>query len=138
MLGGCVLYLGENDPNSLFLVQIYYIKTARELARMAGVQKAPILHHSSESIAGAATIRCFNQEDRFLAKNLRLIDDYSRVTFHNSATMEWLSIRVNFLFNVVFFLVLVILVRLPRAAIDPSKRLSLSLSLLSTSSKIIF
>ncbi|XXG45091.1 hypothetical protein AAC387_Pa02g0264 [Persea americana] len=100
--------------------QVYYIKTARELARMVGIQKAPILHHSSESIAGAATIRCFNQEDRFLAKNLRFIDDYSRVTFHNSATMEWLSIRVNFLFNVVFFLVLVILVSLPRAAMDPS------------------
>ncbi|RVW90888.1 ABC transporter C family member 3 [Vitis vinifera] len=68
----------------------------------------------------AATIRCFNQDDRFLSRNLSLIDDYSRVAFHNTATMEWLCVRINFLFNLVFFLVLVILVSLPRSAISPS------------------
>lgn len=105
-------------PTSL---QAYYISTARELARMVGIRKAPILHHSSESIMGAATIRCFSQENRFLMKNLGLVDDYSRIAFHNSGTMEWLCVRINFLFNLVFFLVLVILVTLPRSAIDPSK-----------------
>ncbi|XAR64442.1 Xenobiotic-transporting ATPase [Bertholletia excelsa] len=103
-----------------FWYQSYYITTARELARMVGIRKAPILHHFSESLTGAATIRCFNQEDRFLKKNLDLVDDYSRVAFHNSATMEWLCVRINFLFNFVFFLVLIILVNLPRSAIEPS------------------
>lgn len=100
--------------------QDYYITTARELARMVGIRKAPILHHFSESITGAATIRCFNQEDRFIRKNSSLIDDYSRIAFHNSATMEWLSVRVNTLFNFVLFVVLIVLVGLPRSAIDPS------------------
>eukprot|EP00257_Ricinus_communis_P003154 XP_002515003.2 putative ABC transporter C family member 15 [Ricinus communis] len=100
--------------------QAYYITTARELARMVGIRKAPILHHFSESIAGAATIHCFNQQDRFLMRNLSLIDDYSRIVFHNTGTMEWLCLRINFLFNLVFFLVLIILVNLPRSAIDPS------------------
>ncbi|KAF6165228.1 hypothetical protein GIB67_030410 [Kingdonia uniflora] len=99
--------------------QVYYITTARELARMVGTKKSPILHHFSESITGAATIRCFNQEDRFLVKCRNLIDDYSRLTFHNSATMEWLCVRINFLFNLVFFIVLIILVSLPQAAFDP-------------------
>lgn len=107
-------------------MQAYYITTARELARMVGIRKSPVLHHFSESIAGAATIRCFKQEKRFLMKAQSLIDDYSRVAFHNSATMEWLSVRINFLFNLVFFLVLIILVTLPRSAIDPSKRLALN------------
>ncbi|XP_076893063.1 putative ABC transporter C family member 15 [Bidens hawaiensis] len=100
--------------------QAYYITTARELARMIGIQKSPIQHHFSESISGASTIRCFNQEIRFLSKCFRVIDDYSRVTFHNTATMEWLCVRINFLFNLVFFILLVILVHLPRASIDPS------------------
>ncbi|XP_038694117.1 putative ABC transporter C family member 15 isoform X2 [Tripterygium wilfordii] len=100
--------------------QAYYITTARELARMVGIRKAPILHHFSESIAGATTIRCFNQEDRFLVKIFSLIDDYSRVVFHNSGTMEWLCVRINFLFNLVVFIVLIILVSLPKSAIDPS------------------
>ncbi|KAL0918961.1 hypothetical protein M5K25_011013 [Dendrobium thyrsiflorum] len=102
------------------LYQNYYISSARELARMAGIRKAPILHHFSETVAGAPTIRCFNQEDRFLAKNLYLVDDYSRITFHNSATMEWLCLRINFFFNLVFFLALMMLVSMPRSAIDPS------------------
>jgi ABC-type bacteriocin/lantibiotic exporter with double-glycine peptidase domain len=88
---------------------------------MVGVRKAPILHHFSETIAGTATIRCFKQEERFFRKSLKLIDDYSRITFHNSATMEWLSVRTNFLFNVVFFILLVLLVSLPRNAVDPSE-----------------
>ncbi|KAG9446395.1 hypothetical protein H6P81_012523 [Aristolochia fimbriata] len=100
--------------------QAYYITTARELARMVGVRKGPILHHFSESIAGAATIRCFNQQERFHNKNLGIIDDYSRIAFHNSATMEWLCIRINFLFNLVFFLLLLILVTLPRSSVDSS------------------
>ncbi|WOL16121.1 hypothetical protein Cni_G24903 [Canna indica] len=100
--------------------QNYYISAARELARMVGIQKAPILHHFSESLAGAVTIRCFNQEDRFSKKNHNLIDDYTRITFHNYATMEWLSVRINFLFNIVFFAMLTILVSMPRNAIDPS------------------
>lgn len=100
--------------------QAYYITTARELARMVGIQKAPILHHFSESMVGSSTIRCFNQEGRFYEKVLSLVNDYSRVTFHNIAAMEWLSVRINFLFNLVFFFILVILVMLPRSAIDPS------------------
>ncbi|PKU86433.1 putative ABC transporter C family member 15 [Dendrobium catenatum] len=102
------------------LYQNYYISSARELARMAGIRKAPILHHFSETIAGAPTIRCFNQQDRFLAKNLYLVDDYSRITFHNSAAMEWLCLRINFFFNLVFFIALMMLVSMPRSAIDPS------------------
>ncbi|KAI3816745.1 hypothetical protein L1987_16449 [Smallanthus sonchifolius] len=100
--------------------QAYYITTARELARMIGIQKSPIQHHFSESISGASTIRCFNQEIRFLSKCFRVIDDYSRVTFHNTATMEWLCVRINFLFNLVFFILLAVLVHFPRASIDPS------------------
>ncbi|MCL7048634.1 hypothetical protein MKW94_014464, partial [Papaver nudicaule] len=102
--------------------QAYYISAARELARMVGVWKSPILHHFSESIAGAVPIRCFNQEDRFLATNINLIDNYCRLAFHNCATMEWLCVRINFLFNLVFFLVLVILVNLPKEAISSSKQ----------------
>ena len=39
-------------------LQDYYITTARELARMVGIRKAPFLHHFSESVSGAATFHC--------------------------------------------------------------------------------
>ena len=95
---------------------------------MVGIRKAPILHHFSETVIGATIIRCFNQEDRFLTKILELVDDHSRIVFHNSTSMEWLCLRINFLFDAVFVLVLVILVTLPRSAINPSNLSKLQLS----------
>ncbi|XP_040992853.1 putative ABC transporter C family member 15 [Juglans microcarpa x Juglans regia] len=100
--------------------QQYYIPTARELARLAGIQRAPILHHFAESLAGAATIRAFDQENRFIGGNLGLVDNHSRPWFHNVSAMEWLSFRLNLLSNFVFAFSLVLLVTLPEGIINPS------------------
>ncbi|KAL3615470.1 ATP-binding cassette sub- C member 9 [Castilleja foliolosa] len=100
--------------------QQYYIPTARELARLAGIQRAPILHHFAESLSGAATIRAFDQQERFTDANLCLIDNHSRPWFHNVSAMEWLSFRLNQLANFVFAFSLVLLVTLPEGIINPS------------------
>ncbi|KAL4579397.1 hypothetical protein LXL04_015541 [Taraxacum kok-saghyz] len=100
--------------------QRYYIPTARELARLAGIERAPILHHFAESLTGAATIRAFHQQDRFVEKNLCLIDNHSRPWFHNVAAIEWLCFRLNQLSNFVFAFSLILLVTLPDGIIDPS------------------
>ncbi|KAL0308723.1 UNVERIFIED_CONTAM: ABC transporter C family member 9 [Sesamum radiatum] len=100
--------------------QQYYIPTARELARLAGIQRAPILHHFAESLTGAATIRAFDQQERFTDANLCLIDCHSRPWFHNVSAMEWLSFRLNQLANFVFAFSLVLLVTLPEGIINPS------------------
>lgn len=100
--------------------QQYYIPTARELARLAGIERAPILHHFAESLSGAATIRAFGQKKRFFDANLCLIDNHSRPWFHNVSAMEWLSFRLNQLSNFVFAFSLVLLVTLPEGFIDPS------------------
>lgn len=103
------------------LFQQYYIPTARELARLSGIQQAPILHHFAESLAGAATIRAFDQGNRFVDANLDLIDNFSRPWFHNVSAMEWLSFRLNMLSNFVFAFSLVVLVSLPEGIINPSE-----------------
>lgn len=102
-------------------LQRYYIPTARELGRLAGIQLAPILHHFTESLSGAATIRAFDQKHRFTDSNLSLIDNHSRSWFHNVSAMEWLSFRLNQLSNFVFAFSLVLLVTLPEGIINPSK-----------------
>jgi ATP-binding cassette subfamily C (CFTR/MRP) protein 1 len=100
--------------------QRYYIPTARELARLEGIQRSPILHHFAESLSGAATIRAFGQKDRFMKGNLCLVDSHSRPWFHNVAAMEWLSFRLNQLSNFVFATSLIFLVTLPQGIIVPS------------------
>ncbi|XP_042394595.1 putative ABC transporter C family member 15 isoform X2 [Zingiber officinale] len=100
--------------------QQYYTPTARELARLGEIQKAPILHHFSESLSGAPTIRAFEQKDRFSNTNLSLIDNHSRPWFHNISAMEWLSFRLNLLSNFVFGFSLILLVNLPAGFLNPS------------------
>nr|POE68726.1 putative abc transporter c family member 15 [Quercus suber] len=100
--------------------QQYYIRTARELARLAGIQRAPILHHFAESLSGAATIRAFDQEDRFINGNVGLVDNHSRPWFHSVSAMEWFSFRLNLLSNLVFAFSLFLLVTLPEGIINPS------------------
>ncbi|ONM14555.1 ABC transporter C family member 9 [Zea mays] len=103
-----------------FLCQRYYIPTARELARLSQIQRAPILHHFAESLAGASSIRAYAQKDRFRKANLGLVDNHSRPWFHNVSAMEWLSFRLNMLSNFVFAFSLTLLVSLPEGFINPS------------------
>ncbi|KAK1385958.1 ABC-type xenobiotic transporter [Heracleum sosnowskyi] len=100
--------------------QQYSMPTSRELARLAAIERAPLLHHFAESLAGVATIRAFGQKTRFINRNLYLVDNHSRPWFHNYAAMEWLSYRLNQLCNFVFAFLLVLLVILPERIIDPS------------------
>ncbi|KAM7251498.1 hypothetical protein ACFE04_023381 [Oxalis oulophora] len=72
--------------------QQYYLPSARELSRLIGVYKAPVIQHFSETISGSTTIRSFDQESRFRDTNMRLMDGYSRPKFHVAGAIEWLSI----------------------------------------------
>ncbi|OMO55730.1 hypothetical protein COLO4_35877 [Corchorus olitorius] len=62
--------------------QQYYISCARELARLIGVCKAPVIQNFTETLLGATTIRSFDQESRFQETNMKLNDAYSRPKFH--------------------------------------------------------
>ncbi|KAH9567461.1 hypothetical protein CY35_03G029200 [Sphagnum magellanicum] len=101
-------------------MQRYYMRSAREVARLIGVEKSPILNHYGESIAGAATIRSFGLDQQFMDTNLELFDNYSRPCFTNAGMMEWLVFRMELLCSLVFSLSMVLVVLLPDGAISPS------------------
>ncbi|VAH81754.1 unnamed protein product [Triticum turgidum subsp. durum] len=99
--------------------QRYYIDTARELQRMVGICKAPIIQHFVESITGSAIIRSFGKENQFLATNNQLMDAYSRQKFYNAGAMEWLCFRMDMLSSLTFAISLIFLINLPTGIIDP-------------------
>jgi ATP-binding cassette subfamily C (CFTR/MRP) protein 1 len=105
----------------VYNVQHYQIPAARELARLYKIQRAPILHHFAESLSGASSIRAYGQKDRFRKENLGLLDNHSRPWFHNLASMQWLSLRLAMLSNLVFAVCLTLLVSLPEGLLNPSK-----------------
>ncbi|KAA8533661.1 hypothetical protein F0562_030905 [Nyssa sinensis] len=76
-------------------LQRYYFASAKELMRINGTTKSFVANHLSESVAGATTIRAFEEEDRFFAKNLDLIDINASPFFHSFAANEWLIQRLE-------------------------------------------
>ncbi|KAG4112036.1 hypothetical protein ERO13_D13G138200v2 [Gossypium hirsutum] len=100
--------------------QQYYISSARELARLVGVSKAPVIQHFAETLLGVTTIRCFDQESRFQETNLTLNDSYSRPKFHVSCAKEWLCFRLDMLSSITFAFGLFILISVPKGVINPA------------------
>ncbi|CAA0815376.1 ABC transporter C family member 3 [Striga hermonthica] len=101
-------------------LQRYYIASARELARLCGVSKAPVIQHFSETLSGSSTIRGFNQESRFRDLSMKLIDAYSRPKLHTAGAMEWLCLRLDMLSLLTFAFSLILLISIPEGTINPS------------------
>ncbi|KAI4378585.1 hypothetical protein MLD38_016045 [Melastoma candidum] len=101
-------------------MQKYYMTSSRELVRIVSIQKSPIIHLFGESIAGAATIRGFGQERRFMKRNLHLLDCFGRPFFYSIAGIEWLCLRMELLSTFVFAFCMILLVSFPHGSIDPS------------------
>ncbi|KAF7825939.1 ABC transporter C family member 3 [Senna tora] len=99
--------------------QQYYLPSARELARLVGVCKAPVIQHFAETISGTTTIRSFDQESRFRKENMKVIDQYSRPKFNIAAAMEWLCFRLDMLSSITFACCLMFLISIPKGVIDP-------------------
>nr|GEY75265.1 ABC transporter C family member 3-like [Tanacetum cinerariifolium] len=101
-------------------LQQYYLPSARELARLAGICDGPVIQNFSETISGSTTIRSFDQQNRFQDMNLKLNNDFARPKFHAAAAMEWLSLRLDILSSFMFAAFLVFLISIPEGTIDPS------------------
>ncbi|KAJ8773220.1 hypothetical protein K2173_028397 [Erythroxylum novogranatense] len=90
-----VLFISTPMVYLAIRLQRYYFGSAKELMRINGTTKSLVANHLAESVAGAMTIRAFQEEDRFFAKNLELIDTNASPFFHSFASNEWLIQRLE-------------------------------------------
>ncbi|XP_074557731.1 ABC transporter C family member 3-like [Curcuma longa] len=102
-----------------FWYQQYYISTSRELSRLLGVCRAPVIQHFAESLSGAVSVRSFDQENEFVNTNYNLSNDFSRLQFHTAGAMEWLSFRLDILSILTFAFSMIFLICMPYGVIDP-------------------
>ncbi|KAK9665355.1 hypothetical protein RND81_14G106900 [Saponaria officinalis] len=98
-------------------LQRYYLATAKELMRIQGTTKSLVANHLAETVAGSMTIRAFEEENRFFAKNLNLVDTNSSPFMLNFAAREWLIQRVETLYAIVLSSVALCMVLLPPTTI---------------------
>ncbi|KAJ3693838.1 hypothetical protein LUZ60_009318 [Juncus effusus] len=103
----------------ILYIQRYYIASARELVRINGTTKAPVVNFASESNLGSFTIRAFESVQRFIEMNMRLIDRDASLFFYTNAAMEWVLLRVEALQVSIIISSALFLVLLPHGAVSP-------------------
>ncbi|XP_020574947.1 ABC transporter C family member 8-like [Phalaenopsis equestris] len=116
-------------------LQKYYLSSARELVRINGTTKAPVMNYATESYLGVVTIRAFGMIERFFGTSLKLVNTDATLFFHTIAAMEWVLIRVDLLQNLTIMTSTIFLVLVPQGSISPGFSglcLSYALSLSST------
>ncbi|XP_058779037.1 ABC transporter C family member 10-like [Vicia villosa] len=119
-------------------MQRYYFASAKEVMRLNGTTKSSLANHVAETVAGAATIRAFEEEDRSFEKNLDLIDNNASAFFHSFASNEWLIQRLETISAVVLAATTLCLVMLPPGTF-PSGIIGMALSYgLSLNSALVF
>ena len=99
--------------------QGYYQPTARELMRINGTTKAPVMNYASETSLGVATIRAFKMQDRFFRDYLKLVDTDASTFIFSNATLEWLILRTEAFMNVTLITVAFLLVFVPNGFASP-------------------
>ncbi|XP_043708769.1 ABC transporter C family member 14 isoform X2 [Telopea speciosissima] len=98
----------------------YYLATSREVTRLDSITKAPVIHHFSESIAGAMTVRCFRKQGRFIQENIDRVNANLRMDFHNNGSNEWLGFRLELIGSIILCISAIFMVFLPSSIIQPA------------------
>ncbi|XP_051183827.1 ABC transporter C family member 10-like isoform X2 [Lolium perenne] len=100
-------------------LQRYYLSSAKELMRINGTTKSALANHLGESISGTVTIRAFEEENRFFAKNLDLVDKNASPYFYNFAATEWLILRLEVMSAAVLSFSASVMAILPQGTFSP-------------------
>ncbi|WJX86374.1 ATP-binding cassette sub- C member 8 [Trifolium repens] len=108
-------------------IQNYYQATARELVRINGTTKAPVMNFAAEISHGVVTVRAFNMVDRFFKNFIKLVDTDASLFFHSNVVMEWVILRVEAIQNLTVITAALLLILLPRGYVS-SGLVGLSLS----------
>ncbi|XP_013718236.2 ABC transporter C family member 8 isoform X1 [Brassica napus] len=119
------------------VVQEYYLASARELIRINGTTKAPVMNYAAETSLGVVTIRAFGTVDRFFKNYLNLVDADAVLFFLSNAAMEWVILRIETLQNLTLFTCALLLILIPKGYIAPGLvGLSLSYALTLTQTQV--
>ncbi|KAG9466704.1 hypothetical protein GDO78_016239 [Eleutherodactylus coqui] len=85
------------------VIQRYYIASSRQIRRLDGASRSPVISHFSETLQGASTIRAFRHQERFIGQNKDVINENLVCYYNNVISNRWLAVRLEFLGNLVVF-----------------------------------
>ncbi|XP_015762268.1 PREDICTED: multidrug resistance-associated protein 4-like [Acropora digitifera] len=77
------------------LIARYYLRSARDLRRLEGVNRSPVLSQFSETLEGLVHIRAFNKQHKFLESLYRCQDAHNKTWFAIIAATRWLATQID-------------------------------------------
>nr|DBA34431.1 TPA: hypothetical protein GDO54_001990 [Pyxicephalus adspersus] len=85
------------------LIQRYYIASSRQIRRLDGASRSPVISHFSETLLGASTIRAYGHQERFIGQNKDVVNENLVCYYNNVISNRWLAVRLEFLGNLMVF-----------------------------------
>ncbi|XP_062269512.1 multidrug resistance-associated protein 1-like [Platichthys flesus] len=81
-------------------IQSFYVASSCQLRRLEAVSRSPVYSHFNETVQGAAVIRAFGEQQRFVRQAHRRIDRNQEAYFPRFVATRWLAVNLEFLGNV--------------------------------------
>ncbi|KAK9371162.1 P-loop containing nucleoside triphosphate hydrolase protein [Lipomyces kononenkoae] len=78
-----------------YVINIFYLRSSRELKRIQSTTRSPIYQHFGETLAGLSTIRAYACEKRFMYQNLLYIETNLRPYTLLWACNRWMCLLVQ-------------------------------------------
>ncbi|AEO66964.1 uncharacterized protein THITE_2115585 [Thermothielavioides terrestris NRRL 8126] len=109
------LYLAISYPflgALLYLVQMFYLRTSRQLRLLDLEAKSPLYTHFLDTLKGISTLRAFGSVPDEIQKNARLIDSSQRPAYLLLMIQEWLNLVLDLVVMVMAALLTTLAVQL--------------------------
>ena len=89
------------------IIVMYFISAGRDLDRINGISRSPIISLFSETILGITTIRTFKQEIPSKNKFYKRLDDHFGVMLYRYGTDNWLCMSLDLISHIYLTYVLI-------------------------------
>lgn len=81
----------------LYAIQLFYLRTSRQIRLLGLESKAPLYDHFLQTIDGGATIRAFQWQDRFTETSDDLLDLSQKPFYALYSVQQWLQVVLDLL-----------------------------------------
>ena len=78
-----------------YYVRKRYVASSREIKRLDGITKSPVLAFFSSTLDGIATVRAYGMEEQFMKNFIQKIDRNNRVWFSHLYLSRWIGFRLD-------------------------------------------